>query len=173
MVTYRLEAGDVTRAAQLHYRSGMRKRVMFWLTLSALVIFLFALGILGDARQSLTIVLLPIALGTVVVTHLAMYLVFIPRSCRKHYTMYRRLQLPRACEFDEAGLRFKDDLGQDLMPWDYIHRWLESEDMFLLYPTRSQYNILPKRAFSHGGDIERLRSFLGRGSGAKVVASAG
>src|SRR5262249_52045341 len=142
----RLETGDIVRAAQRHYQSGMLRGAMFWLAFSLLVVVAFALGILGDARHSLTIVLLPILWGTVVVTHILVYFVLIPRGCRRHYATYRRLQLPHQYEFDNAGLRFKDELGQNLMPWDHIHKWIETESLFLLYPTRSLYHILPKRA---------------------------
>jgi hypothetical protein len=160
MMTYRLDAGDLKRAGQRHYRSNMLKSVAIWLALSGVIVLLFALGVLGDARRSLTIVLLPIVLVTVVVTHMAMYFIAIPYSSRKQYAMHRRLHLLQECEFDDAGLRFKNELGQNLVPWDHIHKLAENEDHFLLYPTKSMYYILPKRAFSHDSEIDRLRRLL-------------
>jgi len=171
MMTYRLEAGDVERAAQRHYRSIMLRSAAIWLALAVPIILLFAFGILGDARRSLTVVLLPIVLGAVVLTHIAMYFVLIPHSSRKQYAMHRRLQLPQECEFDDAGLRFKNELGHNLVPWDHIHKWIENEDHFLLYPTRSMYYILPKRAFGRDSEIDRLRNHLAKENYAAPLGS--
>lgn len=88
------------------------------------------------------------------------YFVFLPRRIRKLYKQQRALHETHDVTFDEAGIATTYAFAKGVMPWSHVHKWRESEDLFLVYHSDAMFSIFPKRDFLPASDADRLREQL-------------
>ncbi|MCW5869797.1 MAG: YcxB family protein [Candidatus Eremiobacteraeota bacterium] len=75
---------------------------------------------------------------------------------------------PVGAQIDEKGLELAGAHANGLTKWSGIVRWLESADLFLVYPQPRLFFILPKRALQPD-EIAEFRDRLINEVGAKSV----
>ncbi len=155
---------DGINATLTHWRSTPR-----WLGTAALAAFavclaegLRAIGAAPPAlpalrNASLSALLIAMLLG---VAALTVRFLYMPWRAR---TLYRRqTRRPYTLTFDEIGLNWKSDTGDGSNPWSNFTAWREGRRVFLLYRTRTRFQIVPKQAFGEPEDIDAFRASLDR-----------
>jgi hypothetical protein len=76
-------------------------------------------------------------------------------------TMSGRKPEPVILEFTGKGMTFLSGTGREEVDWTAFGRHIEINDLFLLEMTEArQWIMLPKRAFSGAGELERFRVWL-------------
>lgn len=88
------------------------------------------------------------------------YFVYLPIRVRKLYKQQRMLNEPHEVTFSESGVSTTHSTGSGTLPWSNIHKWRESDELFLIYQSDALFSIFPKRHFGLAGEIERFRHFL-------------
>jgi hypothetical protein len=80
--------------------------------------------------------------------------------CRETFKGTPNLKGNVRYEFDDAGLRVVALHSSGETQWDTIVKWKEGKKVFVLYRTPKLGEIIPKRFFNSGVDVERLRELL-------------
>lgn len=101
-----------------------------------------------------------VGLTTIIAYFAGWYFVFIPVRVRRIYAQQRALHEPFEMTFDENGIFANNARADGKLPWEYIHRWRESETLFVLYQMDALFNILPKRCFVSSAEINHFRILL-------------
>ncbi len=100
------------------------------------------------------LLLVPVAAITV--------LFWVPYKCRRAYE--QRKDLHRECTFtpSDEGLSFKSVDVEGKKAWSDYLKWKEGKSVFLLYMSDNLYQLVPKRFFATGADIDAFRDTLSR-----------
>jgi hypothetical protein len=62
----------------------------------------------------------------------------------------------------EGGVRASSASSESVVPWDAMHRAIETEEFFLFFVTKMQAIYLPKRYLGHPADAELIRRLAAR-----------
>jgi hypothetical protein len=80
------------------------------------------------------------------------------RAAKHLVTGTPSLLLPRTWEFTEEVIVERSDLVQTTMKWEYLHKFLETQMLIMLYPNEQSFYLIPKSAFTN--ELE-LAGFMG------------
>jgi YcxB-like protein len=158
MPQFNLDQQDFISAQMLHTKVT-RRQVLIWgacLVVSAtLMLFL----------QRIPWLLVPCAgifgglIGALFTKTVYRWL-FLPRRSAKLFQQQKSLRHEITYTWDAQNLRVENERGQGTIPWaDYL-KWRENERLFLLYQSDVLFNVLPKRIFAHGSDLDAFRTIL-------------
>jgi YcxB-like protein len=105
---------------------------------------------------------LPFQLGLVGV---GTFLVVLYPTYARWYTRrisaaYQTLPLAMKLVIDDAGIQAQLDGQSGSTAWKLIERAIETDTHIFLFLNRLRGYIIPKSAFSHAADLERLRQFI-------------
>ena len=83
----------------------------------------------------------------------------IRRYFRRSYQNDRRFQHDFTTDMSEDGILITMPTAESRMKWDNFVRFLESDDIFVLFHSDLIFNILPKRAFTTD-EVDRFRELI-------------
>lgn len=90
----------------------------------------------------------------------ARYWFFTPWRARRVYAQQKSLNEPFDVAVVDDGLRFDSGLGSGVLPWDYIYRWRESENLILIDHSDDMRNLIPKRTYESPEALEEFKTLL-------------
>jgi hypothetical protein len=152
-----LAEADTLDATLTHWRG-----TLIWLGVAGMVALAIALlealwpspGARAMVWETLMVTLAFAALAA------AFRFLYMPRRAR---AVHRRLQQrPYELEFDDEHLVWRSDTGSGGNPWSAFVKWREGSRVFLLYRSRTRFQIIPKKAFANGAAIDAFRGLLRR-----------
>jgi hypothetical protein len=91
------------------------------------------------------------------------------RRFQKQIDSSPALQESRVLTFDEKGLSAQQSLGSGDISWDAVIEVVETPDDFFFFTASKFAQFIPKTAFSHVNDEQRLRDFLRDRFGSKAT----
>ena len=72
------------------------------------------------------------------------------------------LLLPKTWEMTEDWIAERGELLQTTMKWEYIHKFLETPTVMMLYPNEQSFYLIPKAAFSGEMEYDEFAALLMR-----------
>lgn len=84
-----------------------------------------------------------------------------PRKMKKEFTQYSNLSWNQSWEFREDKVLVQTPQGKSEVDWKRFTRFIETQDLFVLFVPPRFLHIVPKRALPSGAS-DRLRSLLER-----------
>jgi hypothetical protein len=155
MITYTPQAADFIAAAKLEMRLQFRKN---WASNLLAIVLLGGLGlsaVLGVSDQGRTQGFAMFGIGIFVYALFALnYYVVKPADIRR--SLRRRTPKQVRIEWDETHLISEDEVVKVTGPWSEFTRWLESEEVFILFFRGRRFQVIPKRVLA---DPAMMRSF--------------
>jgi YcxB-like protein len=154
---YRLTNQDYQEAYKANYQS---QRIGYWL-LWLVAGLLFVVGCLyvvaprGDLQISVLLGILSIGLGICLIPEVY-HRLFFSGLWRSHPV----LREPISIEITEEWLVYHSDSIQAQIKWHVYTHFLETPNLFLIYPNHHLYGVLPKRALGNPDRILEFRHFL-------------
>lgn len=158
------------QVTEAHYLESLRldqwsrplfKQLTFLLLIAALIMFgLRTQRFIAGDGPLVSVVLFGIATIYLIGLLAARYWFLTPWRARRIYAMQKSLHVPFEFNVVSDGLRFDSDLGSGTLPWDYIYRWRESENLILIDHSDEMRNLLPKRAFDSPEALEEFKALL-------------
>ena len=144
-IQYQLTQEDYVEA-QLAYLKGS---LMWW---KKNLDVMFAAALLLAALTQFTIrVYVPGALFLIVALYLGTARRWLlPRRFRREFRKLPRLQARATVEFSEDGIHTRSEFASSEQNWKAFSRFLESQNLFLLFSQPRLFQIFPKRAFPDG-----------------------
>ncbi len=94
------------------------------------------------------------------------------RYFRKRYRTDQRFRHDFTLQISENGLHFLTPSSETRASWDAVVRYLESQDIFMLFSAPMIFSIIPKRAFAPG-EADTFRDLLDKNLRASQPRSAG
>lgn len=85
----------------------------------------------------------------------------IRRHIRRLYSRDQRYKHDITAEISQDGIHVETAFVDSHVKWASIVRWLESEKVFILFHSSTNFSIIPKRAFQVG-DMDAFRELVGR-----------
>jgi hypothetical protein len=155
-------------------RAGYSKATL-WLTLilvCVVVVVMMVLAIAAKRRGAIALrgaadptfspvldTLIPIA-SLLLVFALLIFLVPRITSARRLWQKQEHLHRPFAAEIDEQSFRVSEPLSSHVYDWDYFQGFVETPNVFVLYPSPLILFMIPKRAFASLDDQRWLAELL-------------
>jgi hypothetical protein len=94
--------------------------------------------------------------------------VYVPVRAGLFYSHQKR-QPDYDMSFDSEALSWKSAKGGGRLAWTSFLRWAETGDVFVLFRSKTTFQIIPKRAFANGADIAAFRDVLKKGIAGKAA----
>lgn len=154
---YRLTNQDYQEAYKANYQS---QRIGYWLLwlVAGLLFFVGCLYVIaprGDRPISLLLGTLSIGLGISLIPEVY-HRLFFSGLWRSHPVVRE----PVSIEITEDWLVYHSDSIRAQIKWHVYTHFLETPNLFLIYPNHHLYGVLPKRALEHPDRISEFRQFL-------------
>jgi hypothetical protein len=149
---------DYLQAQLLHMKSGKLMSIFLYGILS-----FFILIFLGGAYLAISgkFDFLSLTLPLIFVGAFLLYRYYLlPRQVRKIFFQQKELSSPFEIEINEEGLKFSNEYGNSLRPWDHYTKWKENNELILLYHSDLVYSIIPKRFVTDPSQIEKIKNYL-------------
>ena len=86
--------------------------------------------------------------------------VWLPWWFRRAWARERAMREPFRTTVGAAGIRTETTLGAADARWEAFERWLETDALFLVFHSDTQYGLLPKRLVVGADGVARLRAWL-------------
>lgn len=153
-----LTVADFLAAQRLHFRPKLLGRI-------SLYAFAFFLTV-GLSQETWIIIrgqalppgwwILPagVAYGAV------LFFIFLPWRVSKIFKANPRLADPLLVTFNEEGLLLDSARRQIKAPWSLLKKWKDNDKMILVYHSRSQFHIFPRRGFTSDAAFSSVKSLL-------------
>lgn len=139
----------------------LRKLIWIWAIMAALLAFVLIVSwlhpkpgtdyyqMLQNSKPLLAVFLIPV------------FLVFVSPwlGTRKFFADRRNVQ-PAMYLFDANGIRIESSVGTSDLNWSAFVSSRETNDSFLLYVTKAQARIIPKRCFADDAEMQRFRDLI-------------
>jgi len=136
-----MEAQDLFVANEPWYRR-ISRRLLPWL--GGLMIAIQVVYLTTTSDNNPALVLLGLLVG--------LYLLYcgfaLRRYFRRRYRTDKRYQHEFTAEVSEEGVKVQSENAQSQMKWSTFTRFLESDNIFMLFHAEWVFNIFPKRAFT-------------------------
>lgn len=154
---YRLTNQDYQEAYKANYQSQRIGYWLLWLVAGLLVLVgcLYVVAPRGDRPISLLLGTLSIIGGIALIPEVY-HRLFFSGLWRSHPV----LREPIFLEITEDWLVYHSDSIQAQIKWHVYTHFLETPNLFLIYPNPHLYGVLPKRALGHPDQISEFRQFL-------------
>ena len=156
--TFRISEDDYVDAMKLYARWPRRAR---WITVAIAV--LLVLGSLLGTRQIQSSALGGLIGGASVL--LAMRLLVMPMTARRHYRKYKSIREEFSAELMDDALRLRAPHGESRVVWANVLKWRQNDRFVLLYLMPRLFHVLPKSVAAQGFDlpglVERLNRHVG------------
>ena len=81
------------------------------------------------------------------------------RLFRKRYRTDKRFKHDFTSDLSDEGIHIVTPFEESQMKWSSIVRYLESENIFMLFYAALIFTVIPKRAFAPG-EVEMFREYL-------------
>jgi hypothetical protein len=160
-ITYRIsekdymEARDLFIANELPRYRRVSRRVLPWL--GGIVVLEQVLYLVFIPQPNVPLVIVGFMIG--------LYLLYcglaLRRYFRRLYQKDHRFKHDFTAEVSEQGIRVITPFSDGLVRWNGFVRFLESNEIFLLFISHWNFVVFPKRAFGPGEAYE-FRATLGR-----------
>ncbi|MGB3239022.1 MAG: YcxB family protein [Geitlerinemataceae cyanobacterium] len=154
---YRLTNQDYQEAYRANYQSQRIGYWLLWLVAGFLMLVgcLYVVAPRGDRPISLFLGTLSIALGIGSIPEVY-HRLFFSGLWRSHPVVRE----PVSIEITEDWLVYHSESIQAQIQWHVYTHFLETPNLFLIYPNHHLYGVLPKRALGHPDRILEFRQFL-------------
>jgi len=158
-----LTEADTVDATLTHWRG-----TLLWLGMAGIAAFAIAFleAVLPMHAQSQVIYQSPAWISLLIMALVFAALaagfryLYMPRRAR---TVHRRLnQRPYDMVFDDDHMTWRSETASGGNPWSAFVKWREGGRVFLLYRSRTRFQIIPKHAFADTGAIDAFRDLLRR-----------
>lgn len=154
-ITVHLSEDDIVAAQRLYSSSFLTRRQtlirlgLIWLATTVFIASM-VLGTDEWASGNRLLISLAIVAGSSVPIWVVLGFMFVqgPRSARKVYRQQETLRMPIAYSWDDTGLTFTSEFGENRIEWDELHHAVEDEHVILLFEGPRLYRMLPKRVLS-------------------------
>ncbi|AGU49665.1 hypothetical protein VAPA_1c25670 [Variovorax paradoxus B4] len=155
---FRISEDDYVDAMKLYARLP---RLARWI-ITAIAVLLVLGTVFGTPQIQ------PSALGGLIggaSVLLAMRLLVMPMTARRHYRKYKAIQEEFAVELLDDALRLRAPHGESRIVWANVLKWRQDDRFVLLYLMPRLFHALPKSVAAQGFDlpglIERLNRHVG------------
>jgi hypothetical protein len=165
-VTVELNENDVVAAQRLYSLSFLLQRAtlvrlgLIWL---ATTVFLGAMVMGGNdwASGNRLLISLGVVGAAAVPVALVLGVMFVlgPRSARKVFREQASLHGPVTYSWDNEGLQFNSEFGENRIEWNMFHHWVEDDTVMLFFEGPRLYRMVPKRVLD-AGQVEEIRTCL-------------
>jgi len=145
---------DYLNANKLHRRNSRTWRWLYIL----LVTELFLLFLYCFLVQRWTPALIGVLLAVVMILYMLYYL---PYRLRKLFRQMKDLHRPFTITVDEAGTHIRNEMGEAKRPWDIFLKWMENEDILILYHSDLTFSMFPRRYMTEES-AQFIREQLGK-----------
>jgi len=81
-------------------------------------------------------------------------------TIRRNWDNEPALHRVRTVEIDDMGVTFQDQVSQNRRVWAGFVKYVESPNLFLLFPTNYTADLIPKRALGGEKEIQEVREVL-------------
>lgn len=155
-----LTVADFLAAQRLHFRPKLLGRIS---------LYAFAFFLTVGLSQEIWIIIrgqalppgwwiLPagVAYGAV------LFFIFLPWRVSKIFKANPRLADPLLVTFNEEGLLLDSVRRQVKAPWSLLKKWKDNQTMILVYHSRTQFHIFPKRGFPDAASFAAVKDLLRR-----------
>jgi hypothetical protein len=89
-----------------------------------------------------------------------LFLIFFRKiSLARSFSKEKRLQQPMDLQVNDQGVELSNANGKTISHWVAFDRFVESEDLFVLFCGQRTFHAIPKRAFSES-QIDEFRDLL-------------
>lgn len=152
-LTYHITQDDFVAAQRAHQRRNLSGRIQFRLGifLFGLFILMAVFSVIFTPRVWVNYTLpLVLAAAYVYVYYFAHRLAY-----RKNAGLFSDI----AVNVSSDGIHIITPHSESTVPWSRYQRWIESEDVFLLYVGQRTFNIIPKRVLT-ADQQDTLRTML-------------
>ena len=154
---YRLTNQDYQEAYTANYRSQRIGYWLLWLVAGLLLLVgcLYVVAPRGDAPTSLLLGLVSIGSGICLIPEVY-HRLFFAGLWRSHPVARE----PVLIEITEECLVYHSDSVRAQIKWHVYTHFVETPNLFLIYPNHHLYGVLPKRALGDPTQISEFRQFL-------------
>jgi hypothetical protein len=83
-------------------------------------------------------------------------------SYRKGWNGTPHMRLPHVARFTDDSVYFENEQWQETYRWRAFIHFIETENLFILQPSRFTFHMIPKRACRDATEVESLRQFMER-----------
>lgn len=87
-------------------------------------------------------------------------LLYFPYRARRMFRARKRISRPFTLSWGDAGLTVDNENGHMLIPWGDFVKWLQDEQVFLLFTSRILYLNIPKRTFASSDQLADFTAHL-------------
>ncbi|MGY0613458.1 YcxB family protein [Luteimonas sp. A501] len=158
MITAAISSKDYLTALRLHRKRAVTRQLLVLAVLAATGVLVIAVG-----YMLIGLILIGAGVGGLI-GELVQSKLILPGRAEKIYNQQASLRATYTYSWDNDGLSVSSETGHARRPWsDYI-KFLESDQLFLLYHSDIMFEIFPKSWFSRqeqAGEFRALASRVG------------
>ncbi len=88
--------------------------------------------------------------------------VVLPRQLARIFAQRKDYAAPFTIGLSDDNFEYRSDYGSSRVPWKEFVKWIENNDLLLLYRSDQAYHMLPKRIFGEPGSLEYTHERLAR-----------
>jgi hypothetical protein len=154
-LTFRYGPGEYLRAVNAHQRTRMHVAADLAFSVIFLACGLWAFSAGGVANFWLGVALCGIASALPVLA--AIFYFVLPRTM---IAGYERLRDEYQLTFSNDGVRFRTKGVDSRIDWCFYKSAAVMREFYLLYYSRRQFTVIPKRAFANPADMQALDALL-------------
>ena len=86
--------------------------------------------------------------------------VLIPNRVRKIFSQQKSLHQETEIAISEEGLILENQIGNAMIPWKNFIKWLEDDDVLLLFHSDLLMNMIPKRDIPNKDVLDKIYIYL-------------
>jgi len=154
-ITYQLTLNEYQEAVNFHYKNT--KRPLFVSLFLGVATFMILVGTdFSNTREVINNIL-------VVFFALSFYLLFTRMitayQAKKIYNKSPILSKEVTLHISGKGIKQDKNNNEKTLAWEYFTKWIENEKYYIMYTSRYQFNVIPKRAMDQK-QIEALSVYF-------------
>lgn len=154
-ITYQLTLNEYQEAVNFHYKNT--KRPLFVSLFLGFATFMILVGTdFANIREVINNILL-------VFFALSFYLLFTRMitayQAKKIYNKSPILSKKITLHISGKGIKQDKDSNDKTLDWKYFTKWIENEKYYIIYTSRYQFNVIPKRVMDEKKEEELTEYF--------------
>jgi len=150
-----MEARDLFIANEKPWYRKVSRRLLPWIGAFVLLMQVFYLAVVPHRDIGFTVI------GFLVGFYLLYCGFALRRYFRRLYQNDHRFKHDFTAEISDQGIHVTTPFSEGLLKWNSFIRFLESEDIFMVFIAQWNFIIFPKRAFTPG-EADEFRAVLQR-----------
>lgn len=157
-LTYTATAEDLTHAYQRYNRTLLRSGRTLLALVVTLALVAIALRFAMPKEPLAAACIFAVAAAGGLIGPLVMIRWRVPVLARRIYAQQRDLHEALTVQADPEVLATQSEVGESRTPWSHYIRWVEDDEIILLYRSDALFQFIPKRVLD-AAQVEALRTF--------------